>query len=185
MKEIIHSLLTTPSKDIPGKSLKVVAKKLSSLFNRCRNRFLPSYSDFPFKASDTLQTFFIMPDEKFLMVDVEVRRILESLFLERFPETPLESLKAGFMAPPANDPEAAPELDVLAYSGGLRDRLLESEVIDAQDLEILATARAEAIHGAFLAGDPFDESRIVIAESSEVESEDGEWVVMELGVVEK
>jgi hypothetical protein len=123
-----------------------------------------------------------VPDEKILMVDVEVRKILEALFLERFPETPLESLKAGFMAPPANDSEAAPELDVLAYSGGLRDRLLESEVIDAQDLEALATARAEAIHVAFLAGGTFDESRIVIAEPGEAESEDGEWVVMELGV---
>jgi hypothetical protein len=86
------------------------------------------------------------------------------------------------MAPPAKDPEAAPELDDLAYSGGLRDRLLESEPIDRKDLDALATARAETIQVAFLASGTFDESRIVIAEPGQVESEDGEWVVMELGV---
>ena len=117
-----------------------------------------------------------------MMLDVEVRQIFESLFTERFPEVPLESLKAEFTAPPANDSEAKPELDDLAYSAGLRDRLLASEVINPEDLEALAAERAEAIRTAFLAAGQFDESRVVIANAVEVESEDGEWVVMELGV---
>jgi hypothetical protein len=117
-----------------------------------------------------------------LMLDVEVRQIFESLFIERFPDVSLETLKAEYTAPPANDAGARPELDELAYSAGLRDRLLASEVISPEDLEALAAERAEAIRTAFLAGGQFDENRVVVATAVEVESEDGEWVVMELGV---
>ena len=38
---------------------------------------------------------------------------------------------------------------------------------------------------AFLAGGPFDESRVVIAPSKQVSSEDGEWVTLELAVAPK
>ena len=64
----------------------------------------------------------------------------------------------------------------------MRDRLLASEPISEQDLAELATARAQAISLAFLASGQFSEERIVIADSVELESEDGEWVVMELAV---
>lgn len=117
-----------------------------------------------------------------LMVDVEIRQILEALFAERFPETPLESLKAEHTAAPAGDPEAKPVLDDLAYAADLRDRLLASEKISSQDLDMLAAARAEAVRSAFLDSGEFDESRVAVTAATEVESEDGEWVVMELGV---
>ena len=66
MREIIHSVLTTPPKEIPGKTLKVIAKNISSLFNHCRSRFLPSYCVFPCKSGDALQTRFSMPGENYL-----------------------------------------------------------------------------------------------------------------------
>ena len=111
-----------------------------------------------------------------------MRQIFESLFLERFPDVSLETLKGEYTAPPADDAGARPELDELAYSAGLRDRLLASEIISPEDLEALAAERAEVIRTAFLAGGQFDENRVVVATAVEVESEDGEWVVMELGV---
>ena len=117
-----------------------------------------------------------------MMLDQEIRGLLESLFSERFPDIPLETLKAPHMKAPPDDPEAKPVLDDLAYSAELRDRLLASEPISEQDLAELATARAQAISLAFLASGQFSEERIVIADSVELESEDGEWVVMELAV---
>jgi len=121
-------------------------------------------------------------DENAMMLDVEIRAVVELLFTERFPDIPPESLKLTHMAPPADDPEGKPVLDELAYATDMWNRLLESEVISDQDLADLATARAEVIKTAFLASGQFDESRVLIAESKEVESEDGEWVKLELAV---
>jgi len=121
-------------------------------------------------------------DENTMMLDVEIRALVELMFTERFPDIPPESLKLRHAAPPTDDPEGKPVLDELAYASDLWKRLLESEVISDQDLAALATARAEVIKAAFLASGQFDESRVVIAESQEVESEDGEWVKLELAV---
>ncbi|MEE8340036.1 MAG: DUF748 domain-containing protein [Xanthomonadales bacterium] len=117
-----------------------------------------------------------------MMLDVEIRQVLESLFAERYPDIPLEARKAEHTAPPADSPQGKPVLDDLAYATDLKDRLLVSESISEQDLALLAQARAEAIRAAFLASGQFDEGRVVIAESKEVESKDGEWVTLELAV---
>jgi len=117
-----------------------------------------------------------------MMLDVEIRAVVEVLFSERFPETPLDTLKTEFTAPPADDPEGKPVLDELAYATVLWNRLLDSEVIGEQDLADLANARAQVISSAFLADGQFDESRVFIAAFVEVESEDGQWVRLELAV---
>jgi len=122
-------------------------------------------------------------DSEFVMLDAEIRSVMETLFVERFPDTTLEAVKTAHTEPPADDPEGEPVLDELAYAADLVDRLLASEVISEQDLTMLAQARAEAIRTAFLASGQFDESRIVLAEPKQVESEDGEWVMLELGMV--
>lgn len=121
-------------------------------------------------------------DKEIEMLDEEIRSVLEVIFTERFPGETTDSLKAANSAPPADDPEGKPVLDELAYAADLGDRLLASESISAADLEALANARAEAIRSAFMASGEFDQSRITIAAPTEVESEDGEWVLMELGV---
>ena len=122
-------------------------------------------------------------DRQSMLLDVNIRALLETLFTERSPDIPLEGIKAQHTNPPAGDPEGKPVLDDLAYATDLWERLLASEVITDQDLTELAQARAIAISTAFLASGEFDESRVVIAEPKEVESEDGEWVRLELGVV--
>ena len=121
-------------------------------------------------------------DDDTMMLDDRIRAVVETLFSERFPDTTLESLKAAHTAPPADDPEGKPVLDELAYAGDMRDRLLAAEIISDQELADLAMARANAIRTAFLASGQIAENRVVIAEPTEVESDDGEWVMLELGV---
>jgi hypothetical protein len=120
-------------------------------------------------------------DELRMLID-EVRVVLEDIHMERFPEVPLEDVKAAHRAPPEDDPEAEPVLDELAYAADLRDRLLAAEEITTQDLEALADARAEAVRTAFLDQAEFGPANIAIEAPTVVESEDGEWVMMELGV---
>jgi hypothetical protein len=121
-------------------------------------------------------------DGNTMMLDVEIRAVVETLFTERFPDMLPESIKSAHTAPPANDPEGKPFLDDLAYATDLWNRLLASEVISDQDLTDLASARAEVIRAAFLANGQFDEKRVTITEPEHVESEDGEWVRLELAV---
>ena len=114
-------------------------------------------------------------DEEIEMLDDEIRSVLEDLFKERFPQTPLDSVKNEHRTESSG-------LDDLAYAGDLRDRLLASENIATAELESLAGERAEAIREAFLAGGEFSENRISLAAPVKVESGDNEWVVIELGV---
>lgn len=116
------------------------------------------------------------------MLDEEIRKLLEVLYSERFPAASLDELKVANSAPPANDPEGKPILDELAYSAELQARLVASEAIGVEELSELASQRAQAISNAFLANGELDPARITVGESSETKSEDGEWVVMELGV---
>ena len=121
-------------------------------------------------------------DESAMMLDVEIREQVEILFRERFVDTPPESFKISHTAPPASDPEGKPVLDQLAYATDLWTRLLAAELVSDQALEDLAAARAEAISAAFLASGQFDPGRVVIVAPQRVESEDGEWVRLELSI---
>ena len=115
------------------------------------------------------------------MLDEEILSALEDLYRERFPDQPLAELKTAHTAPPEGDPEAKPVFDALAYAGDLRDRLVASEPMGPEQLTALGRNRAQAVADAFLA-DGLDPSRVVLSEPAAVESEDGDWVVMELGV---
>jgi hypothetical protein len=116
------------------------------------------------------------------MLAAEYRGVLEALHRERFPDTDLETIRAVHRSVPADDPEAEPRFDELAYGADLRDRLLESESVGAVELDALARARAVAIRDAFLATGVLTEERVRLAEPAAVESEDDEWVVLELAV---
>jgi len=123
------------------------------------------------------------PDgQEITMLDEQLRSVLEALFTERFPETPLDAVKAEHSAPPPDDPEDVPVLDGPAYAADLRDRLLDAVEISQSDLAALANERAGAIQAAFLASGEFPVDRIQVADPKETESEDEEWVAVELGV---
>jgi len=123
------------------------------------------------------------PDNGSRMLDAEIRAVVETLFVERIPGTALETVQAAHRAPPADDPEGKPVLDELAYVTDLYERLLAAEPVSEQELADLARARAEAIRNAFLEGSGIDGGRLVMGQPTATESEDGEWVVLELGVV--
>ncbi|MEJ2384680.1 MAG: hypothetical protein P8Y54_09810, partial [Xanthomonadales bacterium] len=116
------------------------------------------------------------------MLAAEYRGVLENLHRERFPDTELETIRAAHRSVPADDPEAEPRFDELAYAADLRDRLLESEPVGAAELNALAQARATAIRDAFLATGVLSEERLRLVEPAAVESEDDEWVALELAV---
>ena len=116
------------------------------------------------------------------MLDQEVLGVYESLYSESFPDSPLAELKAAHSAPPADDPEGAPVLDSTAYSGALRDRLVDAEPVGKAELETLADQRAQVVYEAFLEDGSLDEDRVRMGESAPVDLGEGEWVVMELGV---
>jgi hypothetical protein len=86
------------------------------------------------------------------------------------------------MNAPEDDPEGEAVLDALAFAADLRDRLLEIEQVSQADLEELANRRAQSVQEAFLSSGTFDAARISIAPPVLAESEDGEWLTMELGV---
>jgi hypothetical protein len=136
-------------------------------------------------ASERLGQEFGSRDDQTMMLDDEIRSVVEQMFVERFPDVSLDDLKAGHTVPPAADPNATPVLDQLAYATDLWYQLLASEPVSDQELLDLAQARAQAIRSAFLASGKFDEQRIVISEPKEVETEDDEWVKLDLAVANK
>lgn len=134
-------------------------------------------------ANERLDQDLSEQDDQSMMLDVEIRSLVETMFVERSPSASLDDIKSQHMAAPADEPEGEPVLDELAYATQLWDNLLEMEVVSEQDLTELANSRAEIINQAFLANGDVDPGRVVIAEPTEVESEDGEWVTLELSVV--
>ena len=117
-----------------------------------------------------------------MMIDVKVQKILENMLVERFPETSIKLLKEQNTKPPAGNPEAKPLFDAVAYSATLRDQLLASEQVTDQDLHNLAMARSRAIQDAFLKNGEFDGDGVKLTEAKAVESDNGEWVKLELSV---
>lgn len=122
---------------------------------------------------------------EFMILDVEIRPLLEGLFLERNPEIDIGTLKALHTKPVEGATGASPVFDQLAFAADLRDRLLAAQTVTEQDLNSLAAARAQAISSAFLKTGDFADNRIVIAANRRVESVDGQWINLELAVAPK
>ncbi|MEJ8566708.1 DUF748 domain-containing protein [Wenzhouxiangellaceae bacterium CH-27] len=116
------------------------------------------------------------------MLDGQVRGVLEQLHRERFPESPLEAIRAEHSAPPVDDPEGVAVLDELAYAIDLRERLVQSQPVEQGELDALGEARAVAVRAALLADGGLDENRVALGPVVPGESEDGDWVVIELEV---
>jgi hypothetical protein len=124
-------------------------------------------------------------DSESLMLDTRIRQYLEILHTERMPQDDLQLIRAEYLVPATDDKETEAVFDELAYATELWNRLLESEPVSEQDLENLAQARAEAIRAAFLLSGQFAQARIQVGATQTVDSEDGEWVALELAVAAK
>ena len=136
-------------------------------------------------ATERLGEEFASQDDQAMMLDDEIREVVEKMHSERLPNVDLTSIKAQHTAPPVSDPEAPPVLDELAYATELWNQLVDAETVSDQDLEDLAQARAQVIKDAFLSSGQFAGNRVVIASAKEVVSEDKQWVVLELSVASK
>lgn len=121
-------------------------------------------------------------DTQTFMLDEQIRTLVETMHAEHFQNIDRDAIKAEFTAPPASDPQGKAELDELAYASALWEQMIEAEPVTIEDLEMLANARSKVIHETFLASGEFGESRINLATPKEVESEDGNWVILELSV---
>jgi uncharacterized protein involved in outer membrane biogenesis len=121
-------------------------------------------------------------EDDFDMLDVEILDSLQNLYRQAFPEADIDVIRAAHMNAPEDDPEGEAVLDALAFAADLRDRLLEIEQVSQADLDELANRRARSVQEAFLSSGTFDATRISIAPPVPAESEDGEWLTMELGV---
>ncbi|MGI9343630.1 MAG: DUF748 domain-containing protein, partial [Gammaproteobacteria bacterium] len=80
------------------------------------------------------------------MIAERRRKAIENTFRDAFPEQKLRDVRAGFMQPvDAAKPDGKQSLDELAYVEELRTRLVDGEQIDRDDLDALASERAEAV----------------------------------------
>ncbi len=122
-------------------------------------------------------------DGREALLDDELRKLLESLFTERYPDSPLALLQARHTVPPTDNPAGKPALDEQAYTMELRNRLLSSEVVGEQQLADLAQTRAQAIRTTLLANGTLDPARVLIAKPVQVKTADQEWVTLKLRLV--
>ncbi len=111
------------------------------------------------------------------------RQVVEAMFVQRFPDEPLDSLQSSFLQPPTEDSRnARPVLDEQAYVNGLRDRLLAVEPVSDADLAQLAEQRADAIATQLLVEGSIATDRIQRVDLKSVEATDREWVPVKLDV---
>jgi hypothetical protein len=94
----------------------------------------------------------------------------------------LEDLQLQFttMVAVEDQAEPVPSLDSLAYAAEIRKQLINAQIVNAQDLAGLATARAEALKTALLAIDITLQDRILLVENTIVTRQDGESIEMKI-----
>ena len=94
----------------------------------------------------------------------------------------LEQMRMQFttMVEIEGEAEPVPNLDKLAYASAIREQLINSQVLDENDLAGLATARAEALKTVLLAIDANLQERVLIAENITVTRLEGESVEMQI-----
>jgi hypothetical protein len=114
------------------------------------------------------------------------RMVLEQLYREQLDTgaatQTLEELQMQFttLVPIEGQDQPAASFDSLAYANELRRQLIDSRVIDENDLASLATARAEALKTALLAIDESLQNRVLITENKAITREDGGSIEMQV-----
>lgn len=109
------------------------------------------------------------------------RELIETQYMERFPERGLAELRTAHTLPPADDPAGRPRLDLLAYLEALREELVAAEPIADADLDALARARMEAVIGELVQTLQLPAARVRAGGREEVAVRDG-WVPVQIGI---
>ena len=109
------------------------------------------------------------------------KAILETLFGERYPDTPLSAVQQQFMKPV--DPQQAQgrlALDEIAYVAELRRQLVATELVTDQALEQLAMARAKAVSTVLTDEEGIAPARISTSLGKTVKMGKSSWVSLKL-----
>ncbi len=115
-------------------------------------------------------------------LEQRTRRVVESLYEERFPGRRLADVEARNTVPPPDDPQGRPRLDELAYVDALRAELATGEEVDDAALSALGAARATAISTELTGPLQIPAARVRVGGRKDVEARDGQWVPGEIGV---
>ena len=111
------------------------------------------------------------------------RKAVEALVTTAVPDIDLAAERAANQRPvDATQPDGRQVLDEPAYVAALEARLIAVEPINSDDLDGLATARAQAVSLALGAGTELEPTRITLTDPVTVEADESGWVLMALDV---
>ena len=107
-----------------------------------------------------------------------------------YPQTSLAEVRAQFTREPDKGPEGRSAFDAVAYRAHIAEAVIAAQPITDADLAALGQARAAAVRDRLLADAPegpqegtaVEPERVLLVEPREVESENDEQVVMEVGL---
>jgi hypothetical protein len=115
---------------------------------------------------------------------------MEAIFSSAYPETSLDEVRKRFTRELDQNPEGRSAFDAVAYRAHLAEEVIAAQPVTDSDLVALGQARAAAVRDRLLADAPdvpeegtaVEPERVQLAEPREVESENDEQVVMEVGL---
>jgi uncharacterized protein involved in outer membrane biogenesis len=119
--------------------------------------------------------------ENAAMLTEQRHKITEALALEMLPVVDFTALKAEHQRPKdADKPDGRQVLDEPAYTAALQELLIEAEDITEEDLDDLATARANAVRDEVTADSRVDANRVTVTAMLVTEIGADGWVPMQL-----
>jgi hypothetical protein len=115
---------------------------------------------------------------------------MEAIFSSAYPKTSLDKVRERFTREPDEDPEGRSAFDAVAYRAHLAEEVIAAQPVTDADLATLGQTRAAAVRDRLLAdasddpeaGSAVEPERVLLVEPREVESENDEQVVMEVGL---
>ncbi len=130
-----------------------------------------------------------LPDEDSLLTERR-RIVLETLYSETSNPQPLieiqqqNQLQRNESLTPTTETTTPPptELDVVAYSADLRQRLVQAQNVSESELRALATARANAVVAYMTDTAEIPEVQISISDAATSSLDDDGWLLMEFGL---
>lgn len=111
--------------------------------------------------------------------------IVETMFSNRYPEISLEAVQMRFVISQDDSTNEEATFDGLAYRSHLSERIIAAQTVTDTDLIGLANARAIAVRDALADSNPdtrITRDRVRILDPEEIESVEGEHIVMEVGI---
>lgn len=113
----------------------------------------------------------------------ENQEIIETMFSIYYPDIDLEDVQTPFIK--TQDASAEPSFDDLAYRNYLAERIIAAQFVSEADFIAIANARALAVRDALAesnTGTSTANDRVRILDPKEIESVEGEHIVLEVSI---